>query len=428
MKNHIRYYLFLIVLFSGLSISNSVLSIDPGTSTAEARDGLRIALFDIDATPAVGTNLAYNPVGRTWDLGQRAKGVVILGAGRPIVMVSFDWLGIENENNDEFRRSLAVAAGTIPERVVVHTTHVHDAIFGNLQNDFVLAVLHRLEMAVITSLENTIPITHIGTGEAQVYKVASNRRIHGPDGKIRAGRMSTCKKPENIAEPEGVIDPMVSGLSFWNNDQPVAVMTFYATHPQSYYLTGVPNPDFPGVARFLRQLAVPDALHIHFTGAGGNVAAGKYNDGSHENRLILAERLADGMKRAWESREIAPVTASQIKWECEPVVLVPDTLKNRRSSGFVQRYTEGKRIDVQCLSLGNARILFLPGELFVEYQLAAKAMRPDLFVTMAAYCDRGPGYIPTAVAFGEGGYEVNVSKLTPQAESALMGAMKKLLK
>jgi hypothetical protein len=32
----------------------------------------------------------------------------------------------------------------------------------------------------------------------------------------------------------------------------------------------------------------------------------------------------------------------------------------------------------------------MPGELFVEYQLAAKAMRPDLFVTMAAYGDYGP--------------------------------------
>jgi hypothetical protein len=408
------------------SLTSSAVSPDPGMSPLP--EGLRLAVFDIDATPPVGSQLAYNPVVRTWDLGQRVKGIVLLGAGRPIVMVSFDWLSLENENNDEFRRSLAVAAGTIPERVVVHTTHVHDAIFGDLQNDFVLAVLKRLEMAVRTSLENTVPVTHISTGEAQVYKVASNRRIHGPDGKIRAGRMSTCKKPENIAEPEGVIDPMVSGVSFWNNDQPVAVLTFYATHPQSYYLTGVPNPDFPGVARFLRQLAVPDALHIHFTGAGGNVAAGKYNDGSHENRLILAERLADGMKRAWESKKLAPIAASQVNWECEPVVLVPDTLKSRRSSIFVQRYKEGKRIDVQCLSLGNARILFLPGELFVEYQLAAKAMRPDLFVAMAAYCDRGAGYIPTAVAFKEGGYEVNVSKLTPQAEVALMGAMQKLLK
>ncbi|MDD5521791.1 MAG: hypothetical protein PHI84_13320 [Kiritimatiellae bacterium] len=49
---------------------------------------------------------------------------------------------------------------------------------------------------------------------------------------------------------------------------------------------------------FYRQLVVPDALHVHFAGADGNVAAGKYNDGSHEMRGILAGRLADGMKRA----------------------------------------------------------------------------------------------------------------------------------
>lgn len=45
----------------------------------------------------------------------------------------------------------------------------------------------------------------------------------------------------------------------------------------------------------------------------------------------------------------------------------------------------------------------MPGELFVEYQLAAKQMRPDLHIAMAAYGDYTPGYIPTADAYPEGG-------------------------
>src|SRR5690606_826477 len=109
------------------------------------------------------------------------------------------------------------------------------------------------------------------------------------------------KDPALHAEPEGLVDPEVSLISFWNENRPVAVLSYYATHPQSYYRTGIPNPDFPGIARFFRQLAIPQALHVHFNGAGGNIAAGKYNDGSHENRLILAKRLEDGMKRAWNS-------------------------------------------------------------------------------------------------------------------------------
>jgi hypothetical protein len=72
----------------------------------------------------------------------------------------------------------------------------------------------------------------------------------------------------------------------------------------------------------------------------------------------------------------------------------------------------------------------MPGELFVEYQLAAKAERPDSFVAMAAYGDYGPWYIGTAAAYEEGGYETEPrsSNVGPDAEAVLMGAIKKLMK
>jgi hypothetical protein len=73
--------------------------------------------------------------------------------------------------------------------------------------------------------------------------------------------------------------------------------------------------------------------------------------------------------------------------------------------------------------------LHLPGELFVEYQLAAQQMRPDSPVMMAAYGDYGPGYIGTAVAYTQGGYETGpVSRVAPAVEEVLMRAMRELLK
>jgi hypothetical protein len=74
-------------------------------------------------------------------------------------------------------------------------------------------------------------------------------------------------------------------------------------------------------------------------------------------------------------------------------------------------------------------MLFMPGELFVEYQLAAKAMRPDLHVMMAAYGDYGPAYIGTSVAYSEGGYETGptASNVAPTVEPLLMASMKQLL-
>jgi hypothetical protein len=295
-----------------------------------------------------------------------------------------------------------------------------------MKDSFVLSVVQRLETAVKNSLAKAVPVTHIGLGEAEVFQVASTRRPIGPDGKIVAPRYTSCSDSALRAQPEGLIDPILSTVSFWNEDKPVVILNYYATHPQSYYKLGIACPDFPGIARFMRQLAVPDALNIYFTGAGANVGAGKYNDGSHEMRGILAGRLADGMKRAWENTKRTPVTASGIKWFVEPVALPLDSVRSSKGTLW-QRYKDGKKFDLQCLALNNARILFMPGELFVEYQLAAKKMRPDLFVAMAAYGDLGPGYIPTDIAFTQGGYEETASNVIPGIEAVLMNAISKLL-
>jgi hypothetical protein len=426
---------------------------------------LRVSTFDVDATPPVGSFMAYDPVVGKWEMGLRARGIVILGAGDPIVLCAIDWIGIANEAHEVFKAALAGAAGTMPARVAVHTLHQHDApdcdfsaekilkdagldarqYEGGFQRQF----LADLQGAVRGCLPKARPITHLGLGEAIVKEVASSRRILGPDGKVRAVRYTSCADPELRAEPEGTIDPVVSLVSFWNLDHPVAVLSYYATHPQSYYRTGLPNPDFPGLARFLRQLAVPEALHVHFNGAGGNVGAGKYNDGSPANRLILAERLADGMRRAWESTRREPITPEAVDWAVEPVALPPakhlsipefeelvqakdPTLTTKGGASrlaWLRRASGGRKLEVACLTLGRARILHLPGELFVEYQLAGKAHRPDLFVCMAAYGDYGPWYIGTAVAYEQGGYETGPtsSNVGPEAEGVLLAAIRKLL-
>jgi len=69
----------------------------------------------------------------------------------------------------------------------------------------------------------------------------------------------------------------------------------------------------------------------------------------------------------------------------------------------------------------------LPGEPFVEYQLKAQQLRKDSFVCVAGYGDGGPGYIPTAKAFLEGGYEPAVALAAPETEEILTRTLGKLL-
>ena len=434
-------------------------------SASQQEQPLRVATFDIDVTPPVGFMMAYDRVRRVEELGLRCRGIVLLGNGEPIVLCAIDWIGIANEAHDAFRDAIAKAAGTSRQRVAVHALHQHDAPrsdfsaerllheagvsdVGALNSSLARDVLNRLSQAVTTSLETATDVTHVGYGTAEVKGVASNRRLLDDNGKVFATRYTTCADPHLRALPEGTIDPVLTSISFWNNDKRIAVLTYYACHPQSYYRTGIPSPDFPGIARFIRGQDVPDVLHVHFNGAGGNIGAGKFNDGSKENRVKLALRVAEGMKHAMESTAKVPVAAEDLSWSVVPVALPPakhidgpkirDNLKNFNKQGYsdspgalawLMRCQAGHQIDLACLKIGRIRVLHMPGELFVEYQLAAKAMRPDLMVAMAAYGDYGPGYIGTEIAYGQGGYETSqrASKVDKSSEHVLMDGMRKLL-
>ncbi|PHQ34029.1 hypothetical protein [Rhodopirellula bahusiensis] len=426
---------------------------------------IRLAKFDVDATPPVGSMMAYDRVKRVEEMTLRARGIVLLGAGQPIVLCAVDWIGIGNEGHDQFRSRLAKAAGTVPERVAVHTLHQHDAPrcdfsaeqlvndagksdLGPYDSSFAREVLQRLTDAVEEGIAGATEVTHVGWGSAMVKDVASNRRLQDDTGKVVATRYTACRDPKMIAAPDGTIDPELTSLTFYSGDKAIAVITHYACHPQSYYRTGVPSPDFPGLARFIRGQARPNVLHVHFNGAGGNIGAGKYNDGSPDNRMRLAHRVADAMKSAADTTEKFAITADDISWSFTPVSLPPaphldanalrEKLRDWTTTDYwgspddlawLLRCQDGHQIELSCLSVGDIRLLHMPGELFVEYQLAAKAMRPDLKVAMAAYGDYGPGYIGTEEAYGQGGYETSqrASKVAPTVETVLMKGVQKLL-
>ncbi|GEP43215.1 hypothetical protein [Brevifollis gellanilyticus] len=428
---------------------------------------LQISTFQVDATPPLGSSLCNGGVKPAQEIVTplTARGVVLLGAGKPIVLCAIDWVGIANESHDAFRAALAAAADTPVERVSVHTLHQHDAPGSDLATEALLAehglagvfsnpefdreVMKRLAAAVKPSLAKAQKFTHIGLGSGKVEGVASNRRILGANGRVALMRLSSSKSAEAQTSPEGTIDPLVRLISFWDGDKPVVALTYYATHPQSYYGQGFVNWDFVGGARELREKALPGVACVHFDGAGGNVAAGKYNDGGVDKRPLLAQRLANGMKLAWESQKKKPITAEDVQWAVKPVTLpVRDTLveadlmaklkdttqkqaeriRAARDLNFLQRTRGGHQIPLSCLTLGQAKVLHMPGELFVEYQLAAQQMRPDDFIAMAAYGDYGPGYIGTEIAYGQGGYETGiVSRVGPQVEKVLMDGMRKLL-
>ncbi|WP_414660560.1 hypothetical protein [Horticoccus sp. 23ND18S-11] len=425
-----------------------------------------ITTFSADVTVPLG----HGMMGGYWKATSvadplYAKGVVLWGGGQPVVFVAVDWCEIRNDAYDRWRDVIAAAAGTTRERVLVSSIHQHEAPVADLTAQRFLAerglddgvcdlafhetAVQRVAAAVRAALNRKRPVTHLGLGQAKVAQVASNRRYLLPDGRPSFNRGSASAANVLAREaPEGVIDPWLKTLSFWHDGQPVAALSAYAVHPMSYYRTGEISADFPGIARARRQQETPDCLQIYLSGASGNVTAGKYNDGARATRAVLADRLHAAMVEAWRETKQVPLasvafrhTAVRLAPRDEPGLrpeallakLVPERLPRERNLAAMglswrKRVDAGQPIDVPLIDFGAAQLLLLPGESYVEFQLAAQRMNPGSFVLVAGFGESATGYVPTEQAVTE--QDTNLADwcwVAPGAEAALLAAIQRVV-
>ena len=426
---------------------------------------IRLCTFASDVTPPVGHPLCAGWYPPAAEIGGplQALGLILIADGEPpVVLCALDWAELSNGDYDRWRADLAQAVGSDPGRVAVHCTHAHDTPWPDRDAQDVLDAHGRPDVimagdwaeraraaaasAAAAAMAETRPCTHFTAGEARVDRIASNRRLIGRDGRVWAMRLTRTRDPMVRAAPEGLIDPVLKTIGFWNQDEPLAVAHYYAVHPTSIDGTGVVNPEFVGLARN-RRTAESGVPHLYFTGCAGDVAAGKYNDGVADNRDLFAGRIHDAMTAAEQAAERHPL--AELRWLTEPVLLPPrpdmdedDLLDRIRMRGASAAGKEQSRaalmltylrrrerpIPVTCLHLGaGTAILHLPGETFIEYQLHAQAARPDAFVAVAGYGDLGPGYITLERSFAEGGYEPTDAFVSGESEPILRAAIDRVL-
>jgi hypothetical protein len=448
-------------VLSGLLIAG--LFAYPSALTATgAEPALRVASFQCDVTPPLGAAIysSYRPL-ETIEHPLLAKGIVLEDGDQRYVLCSMDWCEVCNGTHFRFREQMAEAAGTNASRVAVQTIHQHTAPMGDgdalqlleevenapphLEPSFFDAVADRLAAAVKGAVSRLEPFDQIGTGQAKVQGVASSRRVRSDDGSILV-RWSSCRDSALRAMPDGNIDPWLKTVTFARSDKALVRLHYYATHPQSFYGDPRASYDFPGLAREAIQTE-EDVFQVYFNGCGGDITAGKYNDGSRSAREELASRLAQGMRDSIAATRFQP--AASIHWRTAPLRLVPRTdpgyteadyrnrMMNPRLDPSVRIYRgamplaflarQETPIVLSSLSIASVHILHLPGEAMIDYQLFAQQLLPSDFVAVAAYGDCGCGYICTTQAFEDGGYEPTDSFVVPQSEVKLKAGIRQLL-
>jgi hypothetical protein len=428
---------------------------------AGAADELRVATFRCDITPPLGQPLiSCDPV-RTVEQPLLAKGIVLESGGQRYVLCALDWCELCNGSHDDFQRKIAAGAGADPARVAVQCVHQHTAPLVDMDAQKLLAelgftkpqidpkVFDEIEQRVVNAVKQSLarlePFDQIGVGQAKVDRVASSRRFIDAAGKIHS-RMSSCKDPAVRALPEGTVDPYLKTITLARGQKPLVRLHYYATHPQSFYGDGRASSDIVGDAREELE-RTEHVFQVYFNGCGGDVALGKYNDGSKKCRVELAERLLAGMKTSAAATKLCP--AGPICWRTYPLALPRRTddgfsmsaalahMNDPKAAPLVRLFNGAQHvvfhrrsqqpIELSSLEIGNVHILHLPGEPLVAYQLFAQSIRPEAFVAVAGYGDGGPGYICLATAFPEGGYEPATSRVKPESEVLVKRAIAALL-
>ncbi len=435
------------------------------TLAAAAPAEYRVATFEADVTIPIGHACMGGGVADAREIVDPlyAKGFVLLGPDRPIVVVALDWCQCNNDSYDRWRDALAEAAGTTRTRVMLATVHQHDAPICDLEAQRLLDQYglkgwncdpefhERAVERTAESLRRALPkarrVTHLGLGQAKIDGLASNRRVVTPEGKVHWGRGSSSG--DLYGAPDGEIDPWLKTLSLWDGDRPVVAWSAYAIHPMSYYGRDGVSADFPGIARARRQADDPGVFHIYFSGCAGDTTAGKYNTGAPENRPVLADRLYQGMLGAWKATERQPISSVEFRSaelrlpprdtgifsldEMKRILADPNAGRWQRISAALglawrSRVAADRPIDMPCLDLnrGRAQFVIMPAESFVGYQLKAQALRPDSFVMTAGFGEGAPGYMPTDRCWDDG-YDDTYCWVAPRTDRPMLAAMAEAL-
>lgn len=211
-----------------------------------------------------------------------------------------------------------------------------------------------------------------------------------------------------------------------------AVLFNYACHCTT--LTGgnlLINGDYAGFAMCELEAAFPGATAFFIQGCAADQnpdprhtveLARKYG---HELATAVQAVLAGSMQTVngplraafTETRlNFAPVTLDDFRAE----VLDKNIYKYARARKMLEAYSDGNPITsipypVQALRFGNdLTLLFMSGEVVVDYAVQVKRDYPDENLIVAGYSNEVRCYIPTLRILKEGGYEANENMMYSQ--------------
>lgn len=375
-----------------------------------------------------------------------AKALAIGGdESGPAVLLMVDGTCIPESVTGEVARRLAKSTKVVPDRFALSYTHTHtapmvrgalDTLFGEPVPEDHQAAIDRYTAALIDKLE-------------QVSLAALNDRRPG----TLSWAVGSVDFAANRRTPGGPVDHSVPVMFVRGMQGELrAIIANYACHCTTLDDNSI-SGDWAGYAQIHIERAHPNAIAMITIGCGAD--SNPEPRRSHELAEQHGRSVAAEVERLLGAAQ-TPI-AADIAAKRERIQLAFDTLPSREewearaelqdAVGYharvqLARLDAGQKLPtelgytIQTWTFGNdLGMVFLPGEVVVDYELRLKREFDPSRIWVNAYSNDAPCYVPSRRIWEEGGYEGasamtyydRPTRLAPDTEERIFQAVHRLL-
>ena len=401
---------------------------------------LKAGVAEVNITPPVGNSLCgfgnrKGPAETVCD--DLFARTLVLDDGRTrLAIVTADLISFAPDLVRRIRDLVERVARVPGEGVLLNGSHSHSGptvmsfrSMGSRDVAYEDVLCRQVAGAVRMAADRLEPVS-LRVGRAPV-RIAHNRRAR------RNGRMTIGHNPE------GAEAPWVDVLRIdARSGSPIGLLYTTAAHPVN--LRGLAfSAEFPGYAARTIRRELDGALPMFAQGCCGDVNCAPM-DGALRTTIRQGELLGEAAVNA--ARHAAPLQSNSLGVARQVIYLptrIPSVDEAERAiadqkarvreaeqdpeatdylvcqyRGQIEwaedylRVARSRRprpaaFEIQAMRIGAAALVAYPGEMFVDYQLQMDRASPFRKTFTLAFSNGCIGYVPTAKAFPEGGYEVD---------------------
>jgi sulfatase-like protein/neutral/alkaline ceramidase-like enzyme len=378
-------------------------------------DHFDVGVGRVDITPTEEVTLAGSPSPKKTsvvDTPLFVKAMVISSGERRVAIVTVDTLKYFTEFADQARKHVEATTGIPAGNVIICVSHTHRGPLCYYYEDRLVTPIGK---AVALAVRDLTPC-RMGTSTGTVEGVSENRRLL-KEGE--AWNRWLVKPSERDDYPAlGPADPEVGVLAAVRmNGDYKAILYNFACHPTSTQGAMI-SADYPGhVQQYVEEHLGYEVPTLLLTGACGDV-----NPNDNKTSHVFGSKLGEEILKSlgsieytveptlWiESREQEMPGRERPEFKGKEIARKwPGQLEHYRRAfeAMKRREKPTYKFHVSGIRIGDDfAIVTNPDELFCEIGMNIKEHSPFKHTMVAQQTNGARGYVPTARAFEEGGYE-----------------------